>query len=224
MIMAGGAQTAPDVVGGSPAADISALRRANGWPRQLIWTAVATVVTVPLAFLTGFLWFACAVPLKEVALDKGAEGIVALTGGASRVADAVELLAAGRGQRLLISGVDPRTKSGELARRVPDYERLFSCCIDLDHARNTTGNAVEARRWTRERGFRSLVVVTSSYHMPRAMAELSYRLPGVRLIPYPVVTEQRAVPWWASAPNARLLFSEYLKYLAAVVRMRLEPV
>ena len=39
-------------------------------------------------------------PSEEVALDRNADGIVVLTGGTSRVSDALELLAAGRGKRL----------------------------------------------------------------------------------------------------------------------------
>jgi len=46
-----------------------------------------------------------------VPLQGAADGIVALTGGASRLADAVELLASGRGRRLLISGVAPTTNA-----------------------------------------------------------------------------------------------------------------
>jgi hypothetical protein len=39
-----------------------------------------------------------------------------------------------------------------------------------------------------------------------------------------VITErQRAEPWWASASSARMLMSEYLKYLVAIVRMRFDP-
>jgi uncharacterized SAM-binding protein YcdF (DUF218 family) len=178
-----------------------------------------------LALGLGFLWFLHRVPTEETPADRSAEGIVVLTGGALRINDAVELLAAGRGRRLLITGVNPITHSKELARLTPQYRALFGCCIDLDHtAQNTIGNAVETRRWTRARGFHSLLVVTSAYHMPRAIAELSHELPDVALIEFPVLTErQRAEPWWSNGATARLVMSEYLKFVAAVVRMHVLP-
>jgi uncharacterized SAM-binding protein YcdF (DUF218 family) len=185
---------------------------------------VAATVTVILVFAAGFFWFVGRVPEEEVVLDRNADGIVVLTGGAARINDAIELLASGRGKRLLISGVHPTTRSIELARLVPEYKRMFSCCIDLGHAAiNTIGNAVETRHWVRDRGFHSLVVVTSSYHMPRAMAELAHQIPDVTLIPFPVVPEKRrGEPWWSSAATTRLMVTEYLKYLLAVVRTRLD--
>jgi uncharacterized SAM-binding protein YcdF (DUF218 family) len=177
-----------------------------------------------LALIAGFVWFVARVPTSEVALDRDAEGIVALTGGADRISDALQLLATGRGKRLLISGVHRTTNLNEIARRAPAYERLVSCCVDLGHAAvNTVGNAMETRRWVSDHRFRSLIVVTSNYHIPRTMAELTRKLPGVTLIPFPVISEQlRSQNWWNNPVAARLLLAEYLKYVLAMLRIRLD--
>jgi uncharacterized SAM-binding protein YcdF (DUF218 family) len=200
----------------------SALARVLTSLRRTILLIVALAV---LGLGAGFVWFVGRVTGDDTAADSKAEGIVVLTGGALRINDAIELLAAGRGQRLLITGVNPTTHTAELARLTPRYGRLFSCCIDLDHsALNTSGNAIETRRWTRERGFHSLLVVTSAYHMPRAIAELSHELPDVALLEFPVLTErERAEPWWSNPTSARLVISEYLKFVYAVIRMHVAP-
>jgi uncharacterized SAM-binding protein YcdF (DUF218 family) len=157
-------------------------------------------------------------------LDRNADGIVVLTGGASRISDAIELLAAGHGKRLLISGVNRATTSGEISRLNPDFGPIVSCCVDFDRSLNTLGNAIETKHWAESRGFHSLIVVTSNYHMPRAIAEIAHQLPGVALLPFPVVTDKlRAEPWWARGTTMRLMFSEYLKYVAAQMRIRLNP-
>jgi uncharacterized SAM-binding protein YcdF (DUF218 family) len=190
----------------------------------LLWRLIVLAIfAVAAAFAAGFLWFVASVPTEEVSIDRPADGIVVLTGGASRIADAIELLAAGRGKRLLISGVHPTTSSNELARLSPAYRHWMLCCVDLGHAAvNTTGNAIETRQWVADQGFRSVIVVTSNYHMPRTMAELRRRMPDVALVPFPVVTDKmRSEAWWSSAPTAKLLFSEYLKYIVAQVRFRL---
>ena len=196
-------------------------RRGRRWYRLIILGGVVAAI----AALAGFFLFANALPRAEIRLSDSADGIVVLTGGASRIGDAVELLAAGRGKRLLISGVHPATTPGELVRVNPDYERLLECCVDLGHeATNTIGNAVETGNWVREKGFRSLVVVTSGWHMPRALIEIENELPGVALIAYPVVSERmRDEPWWYDAPTIRLLAVEYVKYVATFLRVRLDP-
>jgi uncharacterized SAM-binding protein YcdF (DUF218 family) len=192
--------------------------------RRLGWTTVAVCAGAVALFGLGFLWFLWHVPPDEVALDRNADGIVALTGGASRIPDAIELLASGRGKRLLISGAYRATNSTAISRLNPEYERWVRCCVDFDRSLNTLGNAIETRRWAEQRGFRSLIVVTSNYHMPRALAEISHQLPDVSLVPFPVVTErQRAGPWWGRAATARLMVTEYLKYVFAKLRMGVNP-
>jgi uncharacterized SAM-binding protein YcdF (DUF218 family) len=194
------------------------------WPRRVAAGAAALAGAASLALAAGFVWYVSRIPADEVVLDRDAEGIVVLTGGAERITDALQLLATGRGKRLLISGVHRTTSLNEIARRAPAYERLVACCVDLGHsAANTVGNAMETQRWVYDQGFRSLIVVTSNYHMPRTMAELTRKLPGVALISFPVIPEKlRAQQWWVSPMTMRLLAAEYLKYVLALLRIRLD--
>jgi uncharacterized SAM-binding protein YcdF (DUF218 family) len=193
------------------------------------WLRAALVATLTLAFVgagVGFLAFLAQLRGSEVKPARNADGIVVLTGGSSRVSDAMELLAAGYGKRLLISGVHPGNDVHDISRTLPENHKLLKCCVDLDRsAINTRSNAAETRRWVRERGFTSLIVVTSNYHMPRAIVELSHAMPEVTLIPFAVVGDKwREEPWWTSGATLRLLLSEYAKYVAAEVRVRLAGV
>ncbi|MCL8381388.1 YdcF family protein [Xanthobacter aminoxidans] len=190
--------------------------------RRLAVAAVTLGAIGAVVAGVGFVAFTTQIAGREPAGVKPADAIVVLTGGPSRIIDAVSLLNEGLGQRLLITGVNPATSSDEMRRALPDGERLMDCCIDLGHkALNTRGNALEAAEWTRERRFRSLVVVTSSWHMPRAMMELSRALPDVELVAYPVVTS-RTEPenWWTDTGTLKLLVKEYLKYIMATVKIR----
>jgi uncharacterized SAM-binding protein YcdF (DUF218 family) len=192
--------------------------------RRLGRSAIAFGTVAVLLLAAGFGWFLWSLPAGEVVLQRDADGIVVLTGGASRITDAIELLAAGRGKRLLISGANPATTSGEISRLNPDYGGIVSCCVDFDRSLNTLGNAIETKHWAQSRGFRSLIVVTSSYHMPRAIAEIAHQLPDVALLPFPVITDKlHAEAWWTHGPTMKLMLSEYLKYMAARMRIRLDP-
>lgn len=175
--------------------------------------------------LAGFLSFTSQIAGREVAPSRTADAIVVLTGGASRIADAVELLAEGRGQRLLISGVNPALSPADLRRMMAEHDVFAECCIDLGHkALNTRGNAIEAAEWSRSQRFRSLLVVTSAWHMPRALVELGRALPEVELMAYPVVTTRmQADEWWRDPSTLKLLFKEYVKYMMAVAKIRPAP-
>lgn len=198
-------------------------------PRAAVWRAVRALALAALIggglALAGFVGFLRLVPSGGDHLNEKADGIVALTGGAERLSDALRLLAAGGGKRLLISGVHPATTENELARAQPDYAPWARCCVDLGRrALNTAGNAVETKRWVERHQFRSLIVVTSGYHMPRTMMELAREMPDVALIPHPVVTDRlRGEPWWRDWATAKLMGGEYVKYVAALVRVRLAP-
>ena len=188
-------------------------------------SALVVCAGAAVLLIAGFAWFLHSLPADEIVLARDADGIVVLTGGASRITDAIELLAAGRGKRLLISGANRATTSGEISRLNPEYGPIVSCCVDFDRSLNTLGNAIETKRWAESRGFHSLIVVTSNYHMPRALAEIAHQLPNVSLLPFPVIADKlRGEPWWMHAPMLRLVLSEYLKYVAAQIRIRLDGV
>src|SRR5436309_657066 len=166
--------------------------------RWLRATIVAVMAVLFVGAAVGFVAFLSQLRGVEIKPARNADGIVVLTGGSSRVSDAMELLAGGYGKRLLISGVHPTSAVSDISRSLPDNQSLLRCCVDLDRsAVNTRSNAAETRRWARERGFRSLIVVTSNYHMPRAIVELSHQMPDIRRLPFSVVGEKwRDEPWW----------------------------
>lgn len=183
--------------------------------RLLIIVAAAAAIFYAL----GFALFAASVP-AAVAADAEmtkADGIVALTGDNSRLGPAVVLLERGLGERLLITGVFPRTTKQELRQLLQGGAR-FDCCADLGfEAVDTRGNAREAAAWLRANHYKSLIVVTADYHMPRSLLEFSAAMPKIVLQPYPVA-EDSAMGWWR---KMRRLHGEYTKYLAAYLRIRL---
>lgn len=171
----------------------------------------------------GFVLFANRVTREPELQNVSADGIVVLTGGQVRISEAARLLEDGRGQRLLISGVNQKTGRPSLLKISGLEKEIFDCCVDLGYAAlNTVGNAAETRRWAEALGYQRLIVVTASYHMPRSLAELARAMPNIELVPHPVAPDVlRRKAWWLDPTATRLLASEYLKFLPAAFRLAL---
>ncbi len=183
---------------------------------------------VALIWLVGLFAFADRVrgftPAPEPAR---ADAIVALTGpSAERVNVAIRLLEQDKGERVLISGVNREVRRQELRELTPGSSRLFNCCVDLGfEAETTNGNAQEIAAWARARGYDSLIVVTSDYHMPRSLMEIRGAAPNLTLTPYAVSTPSLDNSrWWRAAVTARRMTLEYVKYLAVLGRETLHKV
>ena len=145
---------------------------------------------------------------------------IMVTGGSGRLQAGLDLLAAGRAEKLFVSGVYRGVEVAELLRlsaRAPDRLR---CCVVLGYsADNTAGNARETAEWIAREGYSSLRLVTASYHMPRSLLEFRRAMPGVTIITHPVFPGHvKQGDWWRWPGTAWLVIGEYNKYLAARLR------
>ncbi len=177
---------------------------------------LAIVAGLIVLYVAGFLLFVGMLPTRPTQPLK-ADGIVALTGGDARLDAAVALLEGGAGKRLLISGVNKASTKDEL-KTLSNGRRRFDCCADIGYAaEDTYGNAEEAASWMAEHHFRSLIVVTASYHMPRSLRLFHALMPDVKLIAYPVEPASVDMAQWWRPGTLHLLHNEYLKYVASFV-------
>jgi uncharacterized SAM-binding protein YcdF (DUF218 family) len=186
----------------------------------LKYAALASVVLCA-AFLAGFALFADHVSKLTAPRDPAAaDAIIVLTGGQSRIDAALGLLKSGKGERLLISGVNPVASSESLRAAAGADRALFKCCVDIDReALDTIGNAEESAEWVEKHNYQSVILVTNNYHMPRSLLELRRLLQHARVDPYPVVNTRLEHGGWLAKPDAlRVIFTEYTKYLAALAR------
>src|SRR5690606_16587393 len=126
---------------------------------------VRSAMLIALAWIAGFVWFVMSLP--EPAPDGiRTDGIVVLTGGPGRIARGVDLLRAGRAERLLISGVDVSVRPIELAVEFKVPPAVLECCIDLGkRAADTRGNGEEIAEWVEKHRYKSVRLVTSQFHI-----------------------------------------------------------
>jgi uncharacterized SAM-binding protein YcdF (DUF218 family) len=184
---------------------------------RLFWLALILF----LLWFGGFLAFIANLPDAPSDPERRTDAIVALTGGAQRVAEAVQLLADGDGERLLVTGVHGDVRLPELAallptelQESPSVAAAFDCCVDLGYvARDTAGNARETAAWMREHGYESLRLVTADYHMPRGLLLMRCAMPAVDIVAHPVFPDNAAGRNWFDNMDAfAISAAEYVKY------------
>ena len=174
--------------------------------RQGIFRRLLSLLLV--AWALGFIWFSTFLP-RPAGGTVQTDGIVALTGGGGRIPHALRLLERGAAKRLLVSGVDREVRPREFAVEYEVPAKLMSCCIVLGYdAVDTRTNAVETVRWMKENRIRSVRVVTTDWHMRRAIFDLAEEAPKGT-----VIVEDAVV----SRPSFRILFLEYNKLVARLL-------
>ncbi len=195
------------------------LRRRRSPHARVVLGVLLTAIAL---WLAGLVWFGQQVPrrVEEEARFAVTDAIVVLTGGAGRLGTGLELLEQGRAKKLFISGVHLGVDVAEILRVSRQEPDAFECCIEVGYdATNTAGNARETARWMAAEGYRSLRLVTASYHMPRSHAEFRRTMPGFKLVLHPVFADTpRDEAWWSSLRSIGLISSEFSKYLVTMAR------
>lgn len=149
-----------------------------------------------------------------------ADAVAALTGKAdARIITAIQL-ADSLDLPLLISGVNVDTTPADIARITNVPLKQIDCCVTLGKAAATTeGNGAEVADWARRKQVKRIIVVTSEYHMDRALLELQRAMPEGAFIPHAVMsTKVRPADWYKDMATAKLLLEEWMKFRLAGLR------
>jgi uncharacterized SAM-binding protein YcdF (DUF218 family) len=209
------------------------------------WLAIAVILGPAVAWLVGLHLYVDLIRVYQTELGVGnplapvqrsggreietvptADAVVVATGGTGRLAMGFALLRAERAPVLFISGVDPVVVRERIREVIPEGDSglsddVIACCVQLGYgARDTVGNAREVSDWLRYQGGRSLILVTSDYHLPRTLLEFRAVMPEIRIEPVPVVTpDVRLAEYWLYPGSFALLAGEWSKYLFAQTRI-----
>jgi uncharacterized SAM-binding protein YcdF (DUF218 family) len=169
---------------------------------------------VVVIYALGFVLFAVTLGRPAGEDSRPTDAVVVITGGGGRIEHGLDVLSAHKAKRMLIAGADPLVTKRDLVRVTGANARLMRCCVDLgSESVDTRSNAEEAGRWMAKRGYHSLRLITSDWHMRRADYEFSRAL-GDR---YAITTD--AV---RGDPGFMTLFGEYNKYVLRRISVLLE--
>jgi len=182
------------------------------WRKRYILPVLTLLVGGFLAL--DFSAFCKRAQLAEPSAAPKADAVIALTGGSGlRIAASVRLIEAGVAEHLLISGVHPDINMDEIETLGGGSPAVYQCCVDLGHVAETTyGNAKEAARWAEAGQYKTLIIVTSNYHMPRSLILLRRAMPELDLIPYPVQSRINPSAPMANFRSTKGLATEWLKW------------
>lgn len=170
-------------------------------------------------WLYGFIWYAQKIPGEVKDETTITDAIIVLTGGKNRLEAGLQLLINEKAKKMFISGVHEHVTYKELAETIDDWPKQYKDKITLGYkALDTHDNGVESAEWVAQEHIRSLRLVTSGYHMRRSLFEFRNTMPGIKIVPHPVFSDNvQQKKWWRFGGTALLILSEYSKYLFAQI-------
>lgn len=140
------------------------------------------------------------------------DAVVVLTGGRGRVEEGIRLYKENQGKWLFLIGVDPSVRKSDLFHE-RGGDRGGDGVILEKVSRNTLENALYARELIMKNDVGSIRLLTSRYHMKRAVLIFRNILPkDIAIYPHPVDSKNLHEEWWSHVGSLRLLFTEFYKY------------
>ena len=145
-----------------------------------------------------------------------------------RLDRAAEIYFAHRAPRILLSGsaLEGKTSEARIMAKTMRQKGIPDGVLLLENeGRNTHENALRTHDMLREHDLRTVLLVTSALHMPRAMA--AFNAQGIQAVaaglpPQIIVPEDYMIDKWAphlrSLEGSRAIIKEYLGMLAYWVR------
>ena len=155
--------------------------------------------------------------------------IVILTGGANRIKDGLKIIEDFKNSKninykILVSGTGMGFTKSSLKKKLgPNFNsQLIQCCIDLDGvSKNTLTNASETFKWTNKNDIKEFILITSNYHMPRAILEFKNVMPNLKIYTYAITPKKHNIKnWLSSYQTFSLVFTEYCKFIIAGLRIK----
>ena len=146
--------------------------------------------------------------------------LIVLTGGSNRIKQTLDLffLNFTENHNLLISGAGKGfTKKTILKfiKTTPKNLKILDCCITIENqSTNTHSNAKESYKWIRKNNFKEVTLITSDYHMPRALLEFKQKLNDIKIIPFSLKNDPSS--WFA---NFKVIIFEYFKFKATKLKI-----
>ncbi len=161
--------------------------------------------------------------------NKQIPNIVILTGGTNRIKNGLKIINNSKvskkiNYKILVSGTGIGFTKSSLKKKLgPNFNpKLIQCCIDLDSvSKNTFTNAIETYKWTKKNDIKEFILITSNYHMPRAILEFNNIMPNLKIYTYAIIPEKHNIEnWLSSYQTFSLIFKEYCKYIVASLRIK----
>ena len=161
--------------------------------------------------------------------DIKSPNIVILTGGANRIKDGLKIIQDFKNSKninykILVSGTGMGFTKSSLKKKLgPNFNsQLIQCCIDLDGvSKNTLTNASETFKWTNKNDIKEFILITSNYHMPRAILEFKNVMPNLKIYTYAITPKKHDIEnWLNSFQTFSLVFTEYCKFIIAGLRIK----